>query len=438
MKRRILCLIMALSMFIMPAVPVLAAGFKTEVRDSVAVVSLYMRDAAGTEESLCGWGTGFFIGKEGSDPEYLITNCHVIQDYVDYGGGEAFEVPLSDGSSVAIKMIVRVYFDSKNYQEAYVVDKNETKDIAILRLSSPTGERKPIALCTPTDDMIGSNVYCVGYPGMSDNEIISATSSWGKSDTSVTNGTVSRFVTSSGTGVKRIQTDAVIQKGNSGGPMVNENGSVIGINTLYVSDSVETNYYAVSIEEVIPLLKNNNIEFMTEGRGKFSFDKKTVIIGSCVAAGLVILFVVVAVIAKRKNKGVQPVPVNNEYAASAAGMVAPAPAPMPVIKSGYVRSMSAQHNGVSFPVGSSAVLIGRDSANCKIVFREGTPGISGRHCTISFNESTGEFLLTDLRSTYGTFLMNGQRLEPNVPYHLKSGESFYVGGKENVLRVEVG
>ena len=71
-------------------------------------------------------------------------------------------------------------------------------------------------------------------------------------------------------------------------------------------------------------------------------------------------------------------------------------------------------------------------------FREGTPGVSKRHCSVSWNPDTGEFLVTDLNSSYGTYLLNGQRLEPNIPYHLKAGESFYVGENTNVLRVEVG
>jgi predicted component of type VI protein secretion system len=102
-----------------------------------------------------------------------------------------------------------------------------------------------------------------------------------------------------------------------------------------------------------------------------------------------------------------------------------------------IRSLSAQHNGQSFAVDRNGILIGRDPANCRIVYSEGTPGVSSRHCSIMFDEASGEFLLTDLRSTYGTFLMNGQKLEPNVPYHLRAGESFYVGENSNVLKVEV-
>ena len=103
-----------------------------------------------------------------------------------------------------------------------------------------------------------------------------------------------------------------------------------------------------------------------------------------------------------------------------------------------VRSMAVQHNGASFAIGATPLMIGRDAANCNIVYREGTAGVSGRHCTVEWKPETGEFYVTDLKSTYGTFLMNGQRLQPNVPYRLKAGESFCVGDQANVITVEVG
>jgi len=89
-------------------------------------------------------------------------------------------------------------------------------------------------------------------------------------------------------------------------------------------------------------------------------------------------------------------------------------------------------------VGSNPVLVGRDPATCKVVYAEGTVGVSGRHCQVQYDAATGDFIVTDLRSTYGTFLMNGQKLNANVPYRMKAGESFYVGDKQNVLRVELG
>lgn len=112
-------------------------------------------------------------------------------------------------------------------------------------------------------------------------------------------------------------------------------------------------------------------------------------------------------------------------------------APQAPARKAYIRSLSTQHNGASFEIGTQTALIGRDPANCKVVFREGTAGVSGRHCSVEYRPDTNEFLITDLRSTYGTYLMSGQRLQANVAFHCKPGDSFYVGDKANVLCVEV-
>lgn len=424
-----------------------ASGFKAEVRESVVVVGTVLSVAQSDYEELVGWGTGFFIGDPKEDVQYLITNHHVVEDYLLNGRGEYIETQLADGSYIMVKLKIRVYFDSKDYEEAYVIDYNETKDIALLRLARETDERKALPICSPKDDMIGSTIYCVGYPGLSQNEIIDPTSSWGKTDVSVTTGTVSRFVTTSGTGVQRIQTDAAIQQGNSGGPMVNGNGSVIGVNTMYIYSESEINYYAVSIDEVVSMLKANGITYVTEDdvkKSKLSVDPKILIVIGAVAAVLIVAVVILAVVGKKKKKSEAA-----SAAASGAGSTAPAqmplqtnavpiPAqPVPPARKAMVRSMSAQHNGASYPIGTTPILVGRDAANCTIVYREGTPGVSGRHCSISWDPNTEEFLITDLRSTYGTFLMNGQRLQPNVPYRCRAGESIYVGEATNVLRVEV-
>lgn len=418
--------------------PVEASEFDSEVRESVAVVASVLSTPDG-QEAVVSWGSGFFVGDKDEKAEYLITNHHVVQSFLENGKGEFVEVQIDDKNTITAKLKVRVYFDSKDYEEAYVVDFNETKDIALLKLASATDKRKTISLRSPTEDMIGSTVYCVGYPGLSENVVIDAISSWSKTDVTVTTGTVSRFVTSSGTGVKRIQTDAVIQHGNSGGPMVDGDGTVIGVNTLGYSEEDETNYYAVSIDEVTAMLNANNIAYVTESGGGVSgiwnklTDNKAILVAIIAAIVLIIVIVVFLVVKGKKSKD-QPIPMApvDASAGASAGMQ-----PMPPQKTAVVCSMSTQHGGMSYPVGTMPILIGRDASHCTITYREGTPGVSGRHCSVSWNPGTEEFLITDLRSTYGTFLANGQKLEPNVPYHCRSGESFYVGENMNMLRVEV-
>lgn len=96
-----------------------------------------------------------------------------------------------------------------------------------------------------------------------------------------------------------------------------------------------------------------------------------------------------------------------------------------------------QHNNMPFAVHSTPIFIGRDPASCKILFGEGAVGVSRKHCCIRYDASAEAFVLTDLRSTYGTYLNNGRKLEPDKLYNLKPGDSFYAGDKANMFSVEL-
>lgn len=451
MKKRLIIGVLLLFLSMMPGswtVQTQASGFKTEVKDGVVVVATVMSVARSDSSDLYfgtgfivgnfyevteGWGTGFFVGDTKEDAEYLITNHHVIESYLKNGKGEYVELETEDGTTYTAKLKIRVYFDSKDYVEAYVIDYDEIKDIALLRLAAPTDQRKALPLCSPTDDMIGSTAYCVGYPGLSENYIIDSTSSWGKTDVSITTGTISRLVSTSGSGVRRIQTDATIQQGNSGGPMVNTKGSVIGINTMEIhSSGGEGNNYAVNIEEVIPMLRMHSVPYEEEGAKKENSPMRNPLLWVGIGAAVVLIVALIAVVSRKKGRKL------DTFAEAAEPAQQPLQAEaVPAARNAAVRSMCPQHNGASYPVGAVPILVGRDKANCLIVFAEGTPGVSGRHCSIGWNPASEEFLVTDLHSTYGTFLANGQKLQPNIPYRCRAGESIYVGEPANTLRMEL-
>ena len=101
-----------------------------------------------------------------------------------------------------------------------------------------------------------------------------------------------------------------------------------------------------------------------------------------------------------------------------------------------VHSMAEQHKNQKVSVKDITILAGR-STDCGIIYKAETPGVSGRHCSISWDAGSHDFIVKDVGSTYGTYLESGMKLEPNKEYRLKAGESIYLGEKENMLRMEV-
>ena len=102
-----------------------------------------------------------------------------------------------------------------------------------------------------------------------------------------------------------------------------------------------------------------------------------------------------------------------------------------------LRSMAGQHGGMVVPLHHQPVQVGRDRAVCRLVYQDGTPGVSSRHCQIFFDEQENLFVVTDLNSTYGTFLADGQRLAPNTPVKLAPRSSIYLGEVANTIYLEL-
>ncbi len=378
------------------AVPALAA-FDNDTLDGIVMITTGAPDKDGHMNY---WrGTGFFVGEAGKDPQYIVTNCHVVEEFIlagkALGGGE-----------------LHVRFDKDDEAEAYLVDYDAEKDVAILRLAEATGKRVSLQMRVPQEDSRGSEAYAVGYPAAAD-LTVAAVNSFSQKDATITTGSISRFLTESGTGRKLIQTDASLGGGNSGGPLIDGTGAVIGINTA--GSKLDSNlFYAVSVGEVLPLLDKNSIPYSLAPETK-SGGSTMLYVGIGAAAVAVIAILAVVLIKKKKAPA--------------------APKGQEAKGTPVLRSMAPQHGGMVVQLHGQPVQIGRDGAVCRLVYQDGTPGVSGRHCQVSFEQ--GQFVLTDLNSTYGTFLSNGQRVAPNSPVTLPPKSSFYLGEADNTVYVDL-
>lgn len=412
MKKMITALVLTVLLVCNLVVPV-SADMNVDARDSVVVVtSLLHTNGAGSQSY--GWGTGFFI-----NDQYLVTNHHVVEAFLEYGAGQSITLTLTDGTQVSAYSEVRVYYESNRYTEGFLVAYDEAKDIAILKLDAPTTERTPLQLLVPTEEMVGSSVYAVGFPSLAENWFARATESWGKNDATVTAGTISRLYTQAGTGWQNIQTDCDIKHGNSGGPLVNADGHVVGVSTWGLNDfeEMESVNYAVNISEVITLLHVYGINYTLASTEPPA--DNTILFIAIGAAALVIVIVAVVLIVKK----------NKKKAAQAAAAAVPSLNPT-------IRSYSQANYGMSVVVGAQPILIGRNNV-CVLRFPSNTPGISGSHCSVQWDSAAQVFVVTDLNSTYGTYLMSGQRMQPNQPYRMRSGDKFYLGEQGNTISLSM-
>jgi len=145
-----------------------------------------------------GSGSGVIIDKQG----FILTNYHVVS------GADTLEVTLADGSALP----------------ATVVGTDPGNDLAVVRIDPPSGGLTAARLGDASKLQVGDSVYALGNPfGLEDTFTAGIVSAVGRT-----------YSPDSGTRPLRnmIQTDAAVNPGNSGGPLANCYGEVIGINTL--------------------------------------------------------------------------------------------------------------------------------------------------------------------------------------------------------------
>jgi S1-C subfamily serine protease len=174
-----------------------------------------------------GSGSGSVIDKAG----HILTNFHVID------GAQHIKVALHTGNSY----------------DAEVIGQDAPNDIAVLKITAPENELQPLELGDSTKLKVGQHIYAIGNPfGLERTLTLGIISS------------LNRALPSRGGRTMRsiIQIDAALNRGNSGGPLLNSRGQLIGMNTAIASSTGENTGvgFAIpiaTIHRVVPQLIAN-------------------------------------------------------------------------------------------------------------------------------------------------------------------------------------
>lgn len=100
--------------------------------------------------------------------------------------------------------------------------------------------------------------------------------------------------------------------------------------------------------------------------------------------------------------------------------------------SAVISGVSGEMNGRNYQV-RDLITIGRNKDVCQICYPMNTHGISGVHCQIQRQGKS--YCLVDKDSSYGTYIGNGERLTPNIPYPIGSGDFFYLAEREQLFQI---
>ena len=171
-----------------------------------------------------GTGSGLVIDQSG----HILTNYHVIED---------------------VREVVVTLFDGETY-DATFVGADPVNDIAVIRIEAPAESLIPVRMGDSSDLKVGMNVYAIGNPfGLERTLTTGIISSLNRSLKIHQDRTIKSI----------IQIDAAVNPGNSGGPLLDSHGRMIGINTAIYSKTGQSSGVGFAIpvnlaKRVIPQL----------------------------------------------------------------------------------------------------------------------------------------------------------------------------------------
>lgn len=395
---------------------ILLSGQSAEIVDRMQESTVLIVTKTGEQY---GTGSGFLVGTS----RHVVTNWHVVQ-----GAG------------------VIVVLSGQDKSKAVIKHQSQVKDLAILELEQAFN-RPAVAFAPRSMLRKAQVVYAMGFPsaGMGDNiETASAIR-----EVKISRGIISAFVKSSG-GIALIQTDAAINPGNSGGPLFNMCGQVVGINDMKSLTEVRTTAgevvrvpegegvgWAIEVDELFPELDRVQISYtkatapcVEQAGGPVESQRDPLVLVGIIAA---IVLGLVAVLLALTKQGRQMV--KSRFTRS---IPIPAAPPSPEVeKKPVLRGVSGQYAGMEIELNQEPLVIGRDPRMAQLVITQGADWeeVSGRHCTITYDQGRQQFFIEDHWSSNGTFMESGKKIEPGKPVLLNNGQRFYLSSKGNMFEV---
>jgi Trypsin-like peptidase domain/FHA domain len=357
-------------------------------------------------------GSGFVVG----DSSYVVTNAHVI-NCIKLDGHVSVLIP----NMVPYKLI-----------NAVVILNQKVKDLAVLKLSNPLN-LSAVKFATSNTVEVGNEVWAAGFPGAADN----ATSDNDAVIVSLSKGIISRK-TKSIEGVASLQTEAALNSGNSGGPLLDEFGRVIGVNVAkIIGVGSEGIGWAIQVDELLPELDKLHIQYNVDILPANFISRlwlREPIVLAILVVVLLIGFLVIQLLYRYRGK------VIDELSKYTRRVTSPQKSSSPDLQNSpkhpILYCLTGHYAGNTLELTDQPLVIGRDPTLCQLVMPTTMKGIGRRHCKLSYDKKDNCFWIEDHSSANGTFV-NNQRIPSGTKKRLKNGTHFYLDTTDNEFKVGV-
>ncbi|WP_299845575.1 trypsin-like peptidase domain-containing protein [uncultured Roseovarius sp.] len=399
------CLVL-ISLYILPT-----QGWAQDQRELARYVDqsvgrVFVKVAKGTAV-----GSGYVVETSRRGTSFLfLTNHHVVD------GGQEIKVAYAGAEELYVF-------------QAEVLRTSKTHDMALLRLTPLDGHEFEPEILPLADYTIeqGDAVYAVGFPGFSDDFIV-RNDDLSRYEPTITSGIVGKRFNGNWYGqpvlVEQLQHNAAINGGNSGGPLVNPCGTVVGLNTAKPVEDVDGAFFSSSAKTILDFLEGTIAKPKMVGRAcsgwnSFLLEPRTLILLATVA----ILATGFALFRRRQTIAGAAV-----SGGAAGSMATPSqtPPPPPPGASRAKPMLRVAIQGKSVPLDSQqltkGVMIGRGD---QVDVRVDHAKLSREHAELRLRNR--KLYIIDQGSTNGTSV-DGKKLSAKSPQQINTRSRISLGG----------
>jgi len=389
-----------------------------------AVVRILLHTPTGDTKT----GSGVIISQDG----YILTNHHVVQ----YG---------NEPAELGRKIIVlqKGIDESKDFIEGELKAIELHSDLAVIKINKTGLPSIKVSFASP---LKGDNIFALGYPGVADDLAGSVENLANFIEATLTQGVISREMTASNSkrGEERgwYQHSAAIHPGNSGGPLLNHCGQLLGINTFVHPDHVAGMYFASTLTHVTKFLSSENIPFTQDdepcSHGTVAQRFSTLpawLIGLLSLLTVLVMAAIFLAIKKPKVireklietysqwiRRTKPNQVNSDILVVNQGA-----------NNAQWRLINAKDSKTLYSFDdlrdNASWIIGRDTKLADIKLHDSS--VSKAHLTLSYKQK--HFYIEDMSSTNGTKI-DGQKIRPFNRVEVHGNARILVGAHELILK----